>query len=102
MAQWWGRLIVGLLVGLLVLVVMMVGTVWLQAHREYKFQEQRAQAAETRLAELRSERAQRETYLRLVLEDPKFLERVVRERLGYVRPNETLFRFEEPAGNRPE
>ncbi|KAF0092982.1 MAG: septum formation initiator [Puniceicoccaceae bacterium 5H] len=99
MAQWWGRLIVGLLTGLLVLVVMMVATVWLQSHREYKYQEQKAQQAEARLEELRAERAQRETYLRLVLEDPEFLERVVRERLGYLRPNETMFRFKEPEDN---
>jgi cell division protein FtsB len=32
-------------------------------------------------------------YLARLLEDPEFLERVVRERLGYARPDELLFRF---------
>src|SRR5215470_4728677 len=31
--------------------------------------------------------------------DPKTVERLVRERLGYVKPGETVFRFEEPATN---
>jgi cell division protein FtsB len=28
-----------------------------------------------------------------LLEDPEFLERVARERLGYARPDELIFRF---------
>ena len=31
--------------------------------------------------------------------DPKTVERLVRERLGYAKPGETVIRFEEPATN---
>ena len=31
--------------------------------------------------------------------DPKMVERLVRERLGYAKPGETVIRFEEPATN---
>jgi cell division protein FtsB len=31
--------------------------------------------------------------------DPKTIERLARERLGFVKPGETVFRFEEPATN---
>ena len=33
--------------------------------------------------------------------DPKTIERLARERLGFVKPGETVFRFEEPATNSP-
>jgi cell division protein FtsB len=33
--------------------------------------------------------------------DPKTVERLARERLGYAKPGETVFRFEEPASNAP-
>ncbi|MFZ1073006.1 MAG: septum formation initiator family protein [Verrucomicrobiia bacterium] len=33
--------------------------------------------------------------------DPKTVERLTREKLGYARPGETVVRFEEPATNAP-
>jgi cell division protein FtsB len=33
--------------------------------------------------------------------DPKAVERLARERLGYAKPGETVIRFEEPATNSP-
>lgn len=33
--------------------------------------------------------------------DPKAVERLAREKLGYAKPGETVIRFEEPATNRP-
>jgi cell division protein FtsB len=33
--------------------------------------------------------------------DPKALERLTREKLGYARPAETVIRFEQPATNAP-
>lgn len=81
---------------LLVAVVVGLGLVWSQTWREFKtFGEQQAEA-EKQLAELREHREKKEAYLRAFLNDPDFVERVVRERLGYVRPDETVFRF----GNR--
>jgi len=33
--------------------------------------------------------------------DPKTIERLMREKLGYARPDETVVRFEPPATNGP-
>lgn len=81
-------LLAGVMVGL--------GLVWSQTWREYKAFAQRHAEAENRLAEVREHREEKEAYLRAFLNDPEFVERVVRERLGYVRPDETVFRFGEP------
>lgn len=36
-----------------------------------------------------------------MLNDPKTVERVAREKLGYAKPGETVVRFEQPATNQP-
>jgi cell division protein FtsB len=80
--------LLGLLVGLVV--------VWGQTQREHAAFVDRHQRMEKRLAVIREQRAEREAYLRAFLEDPEFVERVVRERLGYAAPGETIFRYENP------
>lgn len=44
---------------------------------------------------------QLKTSIETLRTDPKAVERLVRERLGYARPDETVIRFEEGATNRP-
>ena len=55
------------------------------------------QAEEIRLKqrnlELENEFKRKEAYFKRLLEDDEFLERVARQRLGYARPDELLFRF---------
>jgi cell division protein FtsB len=90
-----GKVFVGVLTVLIAAVVISFGTVLSQTLREYEnFREQERRTVE-RLEHLRREREHKEEYLRLVLNDPGFLEKVVRERLGYVRPDETVFLFED-------
>ncbi len=67
----------------------------MSTQREYQAFRERHADAELRLQVLRAERDKREAYLRAFLNDPEFVERVVRERLGYVEPGEVLFRFED-------
>lgn len=74
-----------------------LATVVLQTWREHEGFLAREQRAEQELAQARIELREKELYLRRVLEDPVFFERVVREKLGYVRPDETLFLFPEEA-----
>jgi cell division protein FtsB len=69
---------------------------WTQTRREHAHMEQVKLEAEARLQALREEREVKEAYLRAFLSDPEFVERVIRERLGYVGPGETVFRFENP------
>ena len=50
---------------------------------------------EQRLLQTEDEFRLKEAYLKRLLEDDEFLERVARQRLGYAHPNELLFRFPE-------
>ena len=65
----------------------------LKTHREYQNFKARENRIEAKLIQARKEFAQKEAYMTRLIDDPEFLERVVRERLGYARPDELLFRF---------
>jgi|TARA_B100001093_G_scaffold197750_1_gene190139 cell division protein FtsB len=55
----------------------------------------REQRLEQRLLEAENEFKRKEAYMKRLLEDNEFLERVARQRLGYAHPDELLFRFSE-------
>jgi len=96
MLRWASRFLLFVLIVLLSVTATGLFMVWSQNKREYAaFEEKRAQY-EARLTELRQERESREAYLRAFLSDPDFVERVIRERMGYVGPGEIVFRFENP------
>ncbi|MBC9888448.1 MAG: hypothetical protein F7B06_01070 [Opitutae bacterium] len=46
-----------------------------------------------RIQQIEQDLAAKDEYLDKLLTDPVFLERVVRERLGYSRPEEWIYRF---------
>lgn len=87
--------LIGLLLVVLLAVTISFGTVLLQTYREYRHLERREASLQADLDFLRQDQQRQEEYLRLMLEDPDFLERVVREKLGYVRPDETVFLFDQ-------
>lgn len=66
-----------------------------QTHRELRHFEQKVSGYEAELEQLRADIRRKEIYLKKLEEDPEFLERVVRERLGYARPDDILYRFPE-------
>lgn len=90
-----GKSVIGLLVLVLVAVAASFATVLLQTYREYRHFAEREAQIEAEIVQLRAAQQYREQYLRLMLEDAEFLERVVREKLGYVGPNETVFYFDD-------
>jgi len=96
MLRWASRILLILLIVVLSGVttgLILVGT---QTRREYvAFEEHRAQV-EVQLASLKKEREAKEAYLRAFLNEPEFVERIIRDRLGYVGPGEIVFRFENP------
>ncbi|MGK0309684.1 MAG: cell division protein FtsB [Lentimonas sp.] len=87
-----GRVILATLVGTLLFLVIFFSSLILQTYREYKNFQERELRIEEKLTQARKELEYKEMYLSL-MEDPDFLERVARERLGYARPDELLFRF---------
>lgn len=86
------QIILIILFGTLAVLVAFLFSLILQTHREYKNFKVNEFKIEEKLAQARKEFDYKEIYLEL-LEDPEFLERVARERLGYARPDELLFRF---------
>jgi cell division protein DivIC len=53
----------------------------------------RDQEYATKIHQIERDLAAKDEYLDKLLTDPVFLERVVRERLGYTRPEEWIYRF---------
>ncbi|OUV91232.1 MAG: hypothetical protein CBD09_01930 [Puniceicoccaceae bacterium TMED149] len=66
-----------------------------RTYQELKSFQQREYRLEQRLAETEAEFRRKEVYFKRLLEDDEFLERVARQRLGYARPDELIFRFTE-------
>lgn len=96
MLRWASRILLILLIVVLSGVTTGLFLVGTQTRREYAaFEEHRVQV-ETQLASLKVEREAKEAYLRAFLNEPEFVERVIRDRLGYVGPGEIVFRFENP------
>ena len=89
------RVLLLMLLGMLGVLVVFFGGLLLKTHREFENFKDRQNRIDTKLIQARKEFQQKEAYLNRLLEDPEFLERVVRERLGYSRPDELLFRFSE-------
>jgi len=87
------RVILLMMAGVLLALVIFFSSLMVQTYREYKNFRVRELRIEAKLTQARKEFEQKEMYLARLLEDPEFLERVVRERLGYARPDELLFRF---------
>lgn len=87
------RVILLMMLGVLVVLFVFFSSLIAQTYREYKHFKEREVRIEQKLTQARKEFEQKEAYLAQLLEDPEFLERVARERLGYSRPDEVLFRF---------
>lgn len=91
------RTITWLLSAVLLGLSIFFGVLLSQTWREYQHIQTLEQDAIAELDQLREEYARKDTYLMRLLDeqDPEFLEQVVRERLGYLRPGEVRFRIED-------
>ncbi len=103
--QGWQKLILLGLCGLLALICGVLTTVLVQTHREFSAFKAREAKLQDQLTEVQQQNQAREEYLNRLLSDPEFFERVVRQRLGYSKPDELVFRFEaekNPPPNAPK
>ncbi len=66
-----------------------------EAREEYVQLRQVEAANRRRLAELEVRLAEQEKILERLRTDPVYVEKVIRRRLGYAKPDEFIFRFEE-------
>ena len=79
----------------LVLLIIFFSGLIIRTYNELKNFQIRESRLELRLPEAENEFKRKEAYFKRLLEDDEFLERVARQRLGYARPNELLFRFDD-------
>ena len=77
----------------LVLLIIFFSGLVIRTYNELKNFQRRESRLELRILEAESEFKRKEAYFKRLLEDDEFLERVARQRLGYARPDELLFRF---------
>lgn len=88
------RLIVSLYVVLFLGLGLGAGALFLDARAEYRQLKQAEAASKRRLAEAQARLAEQERTLERLRTDPEFVEKVIRQRLGYARPGDFIFRFE--------
>lgn len=71
------------------------GIYFLDAREEYNRLQQQEAASRRRLAEMETKLREQEKILERLRTDPVYVEKVIRRRLGYAKPEEYIFRFED-------
>ena len=86
------------LIGIYVLVFVAIAagstTFFWQTRSEYLRQKEIARVTQERLLVAEARLQEQQKTLQRLENDPKFVETLVRRRLGYVKPDELIFRFE--------
>jgi cell division protein FtsB len=82
---------------LLIGALIAMGSLVTRSHSEHLHFKEREQQMQANLARLQERLDAQSEYLNRLMTDDIFLEQVVRQRLGFVAPNEVVFRFETPA-----
>ena len=89
------RFIAAIYVVLFVGVVAASGVYFWQTREEYKQLKQQEAASQRRLAETEARLREQEKIIERLRNDPAYVEKVIRRRLQYAKPDEFVFRFEE-------
>ena len=94
----WTKTINAVYAALFLMVAVWAGLFFLQMHRELTALKAQESENRRRLAAAEAKLKEQQEYLARLQHDPELVERVIRRKLGYARPEEFVFRFEEPAG----
>jgi cell division protein DivIC len=89
------KLILGFYGALFVAVVVWSGAFFVQMHRDYTALKAQETANQRRLAEAEARLQTQEKYLDQLRHDPALIEHIIRQKLGYAREQEFVFRFED-------
>lgn len=87
------RVIVSIYLGAFLAIAAAAGLFFWQTRAEYERLKQQQLASQRRLAEMEQRLAEQEKVLERLRSDPAFVEKIIRKRLGYARPDEYIFRF---------
>jgi len=89
------RIVLFALLGVLAALTAFFGHWLWRGYNEYTVAQERLDQQRGQLEQARTQYAINEAFLNKLLSDREFFERVVRERLGYTKDNEFVFRFPE-------
>ncbi len=89
------KLILGIYGALFVVVTVWAGGFFVQIHRDYTALKAQETANQRRLAEAEALLQSKEKYLDQLRHDPVLIERIIRQKLGYAKEQEFIFRFED-------
>ena len=89
------KLINGLFAVLFTAVTLWAVTFFVQMHRELKALRAQEEANRRRLAAAEAKLHEQEQYLERLRRDPALVERIIRQKLGYAKGDEFVFRFQE-------
>ncbi len=76
-------------------VVLWAATFFIQMHREWTALNVQEINNQRRLAEANARLQEQEKYLDQLRHDPALVEQIIRQKLGYAREREFIFRFED-------
>jgi cell division protein FtsB len=94
----YSRLINGIFAVLFAAIALSAVSFFVSMHRELKALRAQEAANRRKLAAAEARLREQEQYLDRLRHDPALVEKIIRERFGYARPDEFVFRFdEEPA-----
>lgn len=91
----WHKVISGVFLALFGAVAVWSGIFFLQMHRDLTVLRAQEAANQRKLAAARAQLEAQEKYLDQLRHDPALVEAVIRKKLGYVRAQEFVFRFED-------
>ena len=89
------KLILGIYGALFVAVTVWAGGFFVQMHRDYTALKAQETASQRRLVEAEAKLHAQEKYLDQLRHDPVLIERIIRQKLGYAKEQEFIFRFED-------
>lgn len=90
----WSRLTSVVLVLVVVAVLLLIGTCYLPVIRENERMEAQIMKLETQVQAEEEKSKNLQSQIDALQNDPKAVERLTREKLGYAKPNETVIYFE--------
>lgn len=91
----WPKLTSGIFIALFLGITLWAGMFFLQMHQELTAQREQENANRLRLEAAQARLEEQRKYLDRLQHDPALVETIIRKKLGYARPDEFVFRFED-------
>jgi cell division protein FtsB len=91
----WPKIISGAFLAIFAAMVVWAGIFFLQMHRDLTALRAQEALGQRRLADAQARLAAQQRYLDRLQHDPALVESIIRQKLGYVRAEEFVFRFED-------